>query len=163
MKDKADKQVRLLKLSNIAALRRTRRITQLEVAKRMGVSQSVVSRLERKGNLEAPTLERYIEALGGMLELVCFDSEGKASYLERTLAYRLLYVRLAHKKSIEEVATVMRRRTRVVVGIENQTACRLLTVKQYVEALSCRLVIRVVFSPEEIITLYLKNRQECSF
>ena len=46
-------------------------LTQLEVAKRLGVSQSQVARIEKRGYdaYTLTTLRRYIQALGGDFEL----------------------------------------------------------------------------------------------
>jgi predicted XRE-type DNA-binding protein len=56
----------------LAEVRRAQRLTQVEVAEAMNVTQSRVSRLE-KGELdtsEVGTLRKYVEALGGHLRLV---------------------------------------------------------------------------------------------
>jgi DNA-binding XRE family transcriptional regulator len=44
-------------------------MTQSAVAERMGVSQSDVSKLERRDDLLISTLRRYVQAIGGRLEL----------------------------------------------------------------------------------------------
>jgi DNA-binding XRE family transcriptional regulator len=44
-------------------------LTQSDVGQRMGVSQSDVSKLERRDDLLLSTLQRYVEAIGGRLEL----------------------------------------------------------------------------------------------
>jgi predicted XRE-type DNA-binding protein len=44
-------------------------LTQSEVAERMGVTQSDVSRFERRHDLLVSTLRRYVNAIGGRLEL----------------------------------------------------------------------------------------------
>ena len=44
--------------------------TQKEVAAAAGMKQGDVSRLERRGDAHLSTLARYVEALGGELELV---------------------------------------------------------------------------------------------
>jgi DNA-binding XRE family transcriptional regulator len=56
----------------LSEVRRRRHITQVEVAKEMGVTQARVSRIE-KGQLvrsEVDTLAAYVQALGGRLEIV---------------------------------------------------------------------------------------------
>jgi DNA-binding transcriptional regulator YiaG len=50
-------------------IRRRRRVSQVELAGRIGTSQGDVSRLERRSDLLVGTLARYLEALGGSLEL----------------------------------------------------------------------------------------------
>lgn len=50
--------------------------SQAEVAAELGVSQANVSRIERAKDLQLSTLEKYVHALGGRLELrVVFDDE----------------------------------------------------------------------------------------
>lgn len=44
--------------------------SQVEVASEMGVAQGEISRLERRGDTRFSTLQRYVEALGGELEVV---------------------------------------------------------------------------------------------
>lgn len=57
-------------LGALAAHRRAARLSQTEVAARMGTSQSTVARLEA-GEVDPrlSTLERYAEALGGRLDV----------------------------------------------------------------------------------------------
>lgn len=50
-------------------LRRARRMTQTEVAGRLQMSQSEVSRLERRADVYLSTLRRYISSLGGELQI----------------------------------------------------------------------------------------------
>ena len=51
-------------------LRKTRRVTQVEVAKAMNVEQAAVSKLERREDMYVSTLREYVKALGGELKLV---------------------------------------------------------------------------------------------
>ncbi len=51
-------------------LRRARKLTQTRVAKKLGVSQDSVSRIERRSDLLLSTLRKTIEAMGGSLSLV---------------------------------------------------------------------------------------------
>lgn len=53
----------------LAELRRDCDLTQTELAKILGVSQTNVSRIERGDDLYVSTLRSYVEALGGRLEL----------------------------------------------------------------------------------------------
>lgn len=50
-------------------LRRAREMTQVALAKQLNMVQPAVSRLERQADLYVSTLRRYIEALGGRLEI----------------------------------------------------------------------------------------------
>jgi DNA-binding XRE family transcriptional regulator len=56
----------------LSEVRRRQHITQVEVAKEMGVTQARVSRIE-KGQLvrsEVDTLAAYVQALGGKLKII---------------------------------------------------------------------------------------------
>lgn len=44
-------------------------LSQAQVAERMGTTQSVVSRIERGGNVSVETLARYATACGGKLKV----------------------------------------------------------------------------------------------
>lgn len=54
----------------LGELRRRVGLTQADVAARMGISQSDVSKLERRTDLKASTLRGYLAALGSPLRLV---------------------------------------------------------------------------------------------
>ena len=54
----------------LQALRKARKVTQLEVAKAMSVEQAAVSKLERREDMYVSTLREYVKALGGELKLV---------------------------------------------------------------------------------------------
>lgn len=51
-------------------LRKSRNVTQVEVAKAMSVEQAAVSKLERRDDMYVSTLREYVKALGGDLKLV---------------------------------------------------------------------------------------------
>lgn len=53
----------------LAEIRRARALTQKELAKTMGLPQSHISRLERRGDLLLSTFYRYMHALGADLEI----------------------------------------------------------------------------------------------
>jgi DNA-binding XRE family transcriptional regulator len=56
--------------ATLSELRRALELTQEQVAETLELSQAQVSRIERQGDLFLSTLERYIEAMGGDLELI---------------------------------------------------------------------------------------------
>ncbi len=59
----------------LAGLRRHRKASQADVARRLAVSQANVSQIER-GDVKLSTLAGYVDALGGKLELhAVFDDE----------------------------------------------------------------------------------------
>jgi DNA-binding XRE family transcriptional regulator len=61
----------------LGQLREQARVTQSELARRMGVSQPRISQLEQgdPNQLTVDTVRRYVEALGGQLKIVV-DFEG---------------------------------------------------------------------------------------
>jgi DNA-binding XRE family transcriptional regulator len=63
----------------LSALREQAGVTQVELAKTLNVTQANISQLERKQDLYLSTLSRYVEALGGHLEL-------RAVFPDRTLS-----------------------------------------------------------------------------
>jgi DNA-binding XRE family transcriptional regulator len=55
--------------ATLRELRQRRGLTQVDLAERIGMSQSDLSKLERRRDLKLSTLRAYIEGLGGRLEL----------------------------------------------------------------------------------------------
>ena len=51
-------------------LRKARKLTQVRVAKALGVTQDSVSRLEKRSDLLLSTLRKTVQAMGGNLSLV---------------------------------------------------------------------------------------------
>ena len=51
-------------------LRRARAMTQVQMAKSLGVAQKQISEVEKRTDMHISTLRRSIEALGGKLSLV---------------------------------------------------------------------------------------------
>src|SRR5215469_4713288 len=51
-------------------LRHARKLTQVRMAKKLGITQDSVSRLEKRSDLLLSTLRRTVEAMGGSLSLV---------------------------------------------------------------------------------------------
>lgn len=56
--------------AGLAELRRAHNLTQTQLARQLNVTQGEVSRIERRADLYLSTLQSYIEAMGGHLELV---------------------------------------------------------------------------------------------
>lgn len=63
--------------ATMVELRRARQLTQVALAETLGTSQGEVSRIERQADLYLSTLSRYIEAMGGELELVARFDDGE--------------------------------------------------------------------------------------
>lgn len=57
-----------IKLS-LKALRKSLGWTQVELADELGISQAALSKIENQRDLHLSTLKRYLEALGGTLQL----------------------------------------------------------------------------------------------
>ena len=51
-------------------LRKARHLTQVSVARELGISQDAVSRMEQRSDLLLSTLRRTVEAMGGSLSLI---------------------------------------------------------------------------------------------
>lgn len=51
-------------------LRKARKLTQVRMAKSLGITQDSVSRLEKRSDLLLSTLRKTVEAMGGNLSLV---------------------------------------------------------------------------------------------
>jgi DNA-binding XRE family transcriptional regulator len=51
-------------------LRHARKLTQVRIAKTLGITQDSVSRLEKRGDLMLSTLRKTVQAMGGNLSLV---------------------------------------------------------------------------------------------
>ena len=67
-----DEEVRLYELRHAEAL------SQVEVAGRLEITQSAVSKLEHADDVRVSTLRQYLDALGARLELVAvFDDDDR--------------------------------------------------------------------------------------
>ncbi|NJN40068.1 MAG: XRE family transcriptional regulator [Gammaproteobacteria bacterium] len=69
-KRRAKIEQRANELATLKDLRQAVEQTQEELAASLGVGQDTVSRIERRSDLLLSTLRRYVEAMGGELELV---------------------------------------------------------------------------------------------
>jgi DNA-binding XRE family transcriptional regulator len=59
-------------------LRKARKVTQVQLAKKLGVNQEQVSRSEKRADIHLSTLKRSVEAMGGTLILVAQFPDGPA-------------------------------------------------------------------------------------
>jgi transcriptional regulator with XRE-family HTH domain len=57
-------------------LRKARELSQEELAEALGVNQATISKLERRADMYISTLRRFVEALGGELEITARFREG---------------------------------------------------------------------------------------
>ncbi len=74
IREKAQEKVAAIRLQQV---RKSHHITQKELAASMGLSQSALSELERRPNITLGTMQRYVEALGGHLEVNAVFTDGK--------------------------------------------------------------------------------------
>ncbi len=59
----------------LAEARERRNVTQKEIAEILGVTQANISRIEREDDIYLSTLRKYVEALGGHLEIAAVFPE----------------------------------------------------------------------------------------
>ncbi|WP_446010217.1 helix-turn-helix domain-containing protein [Candidatus Electrothrix sp.] len=78
IRSKAQEKIASIRLQQV---RKSQHITQKELAQTLGLSQSALSELERRPNITLGNLHRYIEALGGKLEITAVFQEGKKELL----------------------------------------------------------------------------------
>jgi transcriptional regulator with XRE-family HTH domain len=62
-------------------LRQARERSQQELARELGVGQPAVAKLERRADMYVSNLRRYIEALGGSLEITARFPEGDVNII----------------------------------------------------------------------------------
>lgn len=67
----------MLKDMALDELRTARQMTQEHLAETLGVKQAAISRMERRTDVYISTLSKYIEAMGGELEIRAVFPEGK--------------------------------------------------------------------------------------
>ena len=77
----ADKDLKEMPLHE---LRAARNLTQQQLAKSLDMTQAAVSQLEQRTDVYLSTLENFVEAMGGRLELYAVFPDGKVKLsLER--------------------------------------------------------------------------------
>lgn len=79
VKDQAEIKARsanLLADLPLEKLRSVRELTQTDMAERLGVNQSAVSKIERRSDMYLSTLRNYVAAMGGNLEIQAIFPEG---------------------------------------------------------------------------------------
>jgi DNA-binding transcriptional regulator YiaG len=72
----AARTLELIEHMDLTELRSLREVTQDDLAKRLGVAQSNVSRAERRDDMRVSTLRDVVEALGGELDLLARFPDG---------------------------------------------------------------------------------------
>lgn len=63
-------QALMSQVEGLGELRRAAGKAQVEIARALGIRQPTVSRMERQADMYLSTLRKYVEAMGGELEIV---------------------------------------------------------------------------------------------
>ncbi len=75
-KEVDDRVARTIAEMPLHELRRAKSLTQNDVADRLDISQAGVSKMEQQTDMFIGSLRRYIEAMGGTLEIVARFPDG---------------------------------------------------------------------------------------
>ena|ERR1700685_2545014 len=78
----------------LGELRRARQLTQETLAETLGMSQSEVSKVEHRTDLYVSTLRRYVEAMGGELQIFARFPNGEVEIVQ--IAPEVTGHKLAH-------------------------------------------------------------------
>jgi DNA-binding transcriptional regulator YiaG len=65
----------------LAALRQAAELTQVELARRLGVTQAAISRMEQPHDLLLSTLNSYLQAIGGTARMIVSFADGHETTL----------------------------------------------------------------------------------
>ena len=82
----------------LAELRDAQNITQVELAKRLNIDQSAVSKIEHRTDMYLSTLSDVIRAMGGELELTAKFPSGEVHILALTGSETKAEPAMAHDK-----------------------------------------------------------------
>jgi DNA-binding transcriptional regulator YiaG len=66
----------------LAALRQAAELTQVELARRLGVTQAAISRIEQPHDLLLSTLNSYLGAIGGRASVIVTFADGHEAILD---------------------------------------------------------------------------------
>ena len=77
-----------LKEMPLHELRAARHLTQQQLAKSLDMTQAAVSQLEQRTDVYLSTLENFVEAMGGRLEMYAVFPDGKVSWVWSARAWR---------------------------------------------------------------------------
>lgn len=75
----ADKAAALKTALALYELRKARAVSQAALAQKLAVGQPAVAKLERRTDIYVSNLRRYVEALGGRLEITARFADGAVS------------------------------------------------------------------------------------
>ena len=85
VEEKANAEYQALALTE---LREAQDLTQVQLAKRLGIDQGAVSKIERRTDMYLSTLRNVIRAMGGKLELTAHFPSGEAQVVALRAAER---------------------------------------------------------------------------
>jgi DNA-binding XRE family transcriptional regulator len=89
---------RMIQALPLAELRDAQNITQVELAKRLNIDQSAVSKIEHRTDMYLSTLSDVIRAMGGELELTAKFPSGEVHILALTGSETKAEPAMAHDK-----------------------------------------------------------------
>ena len=72
----AAKAVALREAMSLTELRQARRLTQVNLGETLHVGQAAVAKMEKRADMYVSNLRRFIEAMGGELQIVAHFPEG---------------------------------------------------------------------------------------
>lgn len=101
-------------------------LTQKQLAQRLGVSRSTISKFEQQEDLQISTLEKYVEALGGKLNIHADFSLDAINFKEEVTNERQLMLPIFNEGSIES-------KRDIVISIRPEYSERILEGKKTVE------------------------------
>ncbi len=81
-----DKAAALNTALTLHELRKARTVSQQELARKLAVGQPAVAKLERRSDMYVSNLRRYVEALGGTLEIAARFPDGRVAIAPETEA-----------------------------------------------------------------------------
>ncbi|MET0481507.1 MAG: XRE family transcriptional regulator [Aestuariivirgaceae bacterium] len=67
--------------ATLQQLRKARQLTQAQLAQTLGKDQVAISQIEKRADMLLSTLRRYVEAMGGQLDLVIQFKDQKPVHL----------------------------------------------------------------------------------
>lgn len=81
-------EARAAELTTLKDLRQAVKQTQQELAETLGVGQDTISRIEKRSDMLLSTMRKYVEAMGGKLELVAHFPNRPAVVIDHLLSKR---------------------------------------------------------------------------
>lgn len=91
-----------MKKHSLREVRESRRRSQVEVAAAMGVSQSAVSKIERRGDVSVSALASFVSALGGRLDIAAQFPDARVPLDLAREALPVVYGRSAPVRKVAE-------------------------------------------------------------